>query len=61
VAEGQLAEVPGERDLGGVVQALVTQEDHLVVEERLADLRHDVIRKRPGGVDTADFGSDLAC
>jgi hypothetical protein len=32
-----------------------------VVEERLADLRHDVIRKRFGGVDTADFGSDLAC
>ena len=55
------AEVPGKRDLGRVVQALVTQEDHLVIQERLADLRHDVIWKRPGGVEGADLGSDLAC
>ena len=58
MAQGQRAEPLGERDLPGVVQALVAQEDHLVVEERLADLRDLVVAERRAGVDAGDLGAD---
>jgi hypothetical protein len=46
--------------LGGVVEVLVTQEDHLVVEQCLADLGDGVIAQRAARVDAGEFGSDRA-
>jgi hypothetical protein len=60
VAQGQRAEPLGERDLPAVVQALAAQEDHLVVQEGLADLGDRLVAQRRAGVRAGDLGTDLA-
>ena len=59
VAQRERAEALGERDLPGVVEALVAQEDHLVVEQRLAHLRDLVVAEGAAGVDAADLRTDV--
>ena len=46
MAESQRAEPLGERYLRGVVKVLVTQEDDLVIEQRLADLGDGLVTQR---------------
>jgi hypothetical protein len=60
VAQGQRAEPLGERDLTAVVQALTTQEHHLVVQQSLADLGDHFVGERSAGVRAADLGADVA-
>ena len=58
MAQGQRAEPLGERDLPAVVQALAAQEDHLVVQEGLADVTDLLVGELVAEIDTADLGSD---
>lgn len=39
---------------------LIAQEDHLVVEEDLADLRDDVVAERTADVDAGDLRANVA-
>ena len=54
-----LAELPREGDLGHVVEVLVAEEDDLVREQRLPDLRDDLRGERPGDVDAGDLRPDV--
>jgi hypothetical protein len=60
VAQRERAEALGERHLPGVVEALVPQEDHFVVEQRLAHLRDLVVAEGAPGVDATDLSTDVA-
>jgi hypothetical protein len=60
VAEGERAEPLGERHLAGVVQALIAQEDHLVLQQRPADLGDRVVAELGSGVHAGDLGADVA-
>src|SRR5215475_1876856 len=60
MAQRERAEALGERDLPGVVEALVAQEDHLVVEQRLAHLSDLIVAEGAAGVDAADLRTDVA-
>ena len=54
----QGAEPPGERDVVLGRQRLVPEEDHLVVVERPAQLRDDLVSQLRGEVDTRDLRPD---
>jgi hypothetical protein len=60
VPEGERSQPLGERDLPAVVQVLPAQEDHLVVEQGLADPGDRVVARRHAGVDAGDLGADVA-
>ena len=42
-----------------MVQILPAEEDHLVREQRLPDLRHDLRIKGLGDIDAGDQGADV--
>src|SRR5208282_5966524 len=58
--EREGAEPLRERYLRGVVEALVAQEDHLVLQQCLAYLGDGLVVRRRGGSDAGDDGPDLA-
>jgi len=60
MAERQRAEPLGEGYLPGVIEALVAQEDHLVVEQRVAYLGYGIVAEHIAGVDAGDLGADVA-
>jgi hypothetical protein len=59
VAERQRAEAGSECHLPVVVQVLIAQEDHLVVEQRLTHLRDRIVAGRVARVDTGDLRADV--
>ena len=58
VAERERAEPPGERDLALVVERLVAEEHHLVLEQRPPDAGNGLGVEIPGDVDARQLGSD---
>ncbi|MCY1430561.1 hypothetical protein D9M71_465110 [compost metagenome] len=57
----QLAEAAGEGDVLGTADVLVAQEQHLVLEQQLADLGEQaVVAGGVGQAYAADFGADAA-
>ncbi len=59
VGVGELAEVAGEGDLGGVVELLPPEEDDLVAMEGLLDRLDGLGGQRLGEVHAVDVGSDV--
>jgi hypothetical protein len=59
VAQRQLPEPLDEGDLAVVVQRLVPEEDHFVLEQGTADLGDGRVTERPGRVDPTDLGADV--
>jgi hypothetical protein len=59
VGVGQLAELPAERDLGGVVQVLPPEEDDLVPVQGVADGSYLLRRQGPRDVEPRDVRADV--
>ena len=57
----ELTEALGERDMVGLADHLVAQEQHLVREQRLLDRAEQiVVRDRFGEIDPDELGADVA-
>src|SRR5262249_48621723 len=58
--QGEPAQAPGECLLAVVVELLIPQEDHLVLEQRLPDDADDLGGRACGSVHADDLGADVA-